>query len=208
MSTPCFLIEATDRCTRALWRGSETSGPPDCGAYHHFAYRVIGPGGKIRKHKGGTYSVPKGRWVPRSDPRWPTTCDTCGAALVKPWSRQGGDRLYRRVDTGQEYSLRDAPPGAIYRAEWYEDAWPGPDGKSYVCVTPGGAWMIDGMANNCTRPDDWKLPAGDPGRHWCWIRSGEAPRFTVNKAGRTCAAGAGSIQAGSYHGFLQNGVLT
>lgn len=31
--------------------------------------------------------------------------------------------------------------------------------------------------------------------------------ITVDKNGTTCAAGAGSISAGPYHGFLRNGQL-
>jgi hypothetical protein len=53
------------------------------------------------------------------------------------------------------------------------------------------------QASNCTLPGDKK--------HHCWIRHGEVPNLTVDKAGVTCAAGAGSIQAGDYHGFLRNG---
>ena len=110
--------------------------------------------------------------------------------------------IYKRSDTGEEITLRDAPVGAIWRADWYEDMpeYTGTDGKSYVCRTPGGDWMIDGRASNCTKPND--------NEHKCWCRHGEAPNFTVNKVGNTCAAGAGSIMMRNYHGFLINGELT
>lgn len=112
--------------------------------------------------------------------------------------------VYRRDDTREEFTLRDAPVGAIWRASWYEDAeWPelvGVDGRSYVVKTPGGDWLIDSVASNCTRKDD-KI-------HKCWCRHGEAPNFHVDKVGNTCAAGAGSILIGNYHGFLHNGYLT
>lgn len=49
---------------------------------------------------------------------------------------------------------------------------------------------------------------GEKTVHKCWCRHGEAPNFTVDKNGVTCIAGAGSIQIGNYHGFLQNGFLT
>jgi hypothetical protein len=210
MPIPCFLLEATDRATRALWRSTYAQDrAKDCpsGWGWHHARRVIGRQ-RIRLLPKGTYRVPVGR-LPHVDRRWPRTCDACGARLGRHATyHQGGDRLYRRTDTGAELELRDAPPGAIWRADWYEEFWPGPDGRSYVCQTPGGPWAIDGQASNCTDPESWKLPAGDPGRHWCWIRHGEPPHFTVDKNGRTCKAGAGSIQSGSYHGFLQGGVLT
>lgn len=94
------------------------------------------------------------------------------------------------------------PVGAIYRSWWLEEvpAFCGTDGQSWTVVTPGGEWHIDGRASNCTLPND--------SIHKCWCRHGEAPIFTVNKQGQTCSAGAGSIQIGSYHGFLVNGELT
>jgi hypothetical protein len=59
--------------------------------------------------------------------------------------------------------------------------------------------MIDSRASNCTLPNDRE--------HKCWIRHGTPPDLTVDKNGKTCAAGAGSIQLGNYHGFLRNGHL-
>lgn len=60
-------------------------------------------------------------------------------------------------------------------------------------------WSIDARANNCTMPADFE--------HRCWIRHGEPPAITVDKDGLTCAAGAGSIQTGSWHGYLRAGML-
>jgi hypothetical protein len=137
----------------------------------------------------------------RRDPRWPKSC-ACGHVFEasSPWqlfSRQ----LYRRTDTGEEMTLRDAPVGAMWDATWYHDtpAYCGPDGRSIVVKTPGGEWMIDSRASNCTLPNDRE--------HKCWIRHGTPPDLTVDKNGKTCAAGAGSIQLGNYHGFLRNGHL-
>jgi hypothetical protein len=60
-------------------------------------------------------------------------------------------------------------------------------------------WNIDSRAHNCTMPADFD--------HRCWVRHGEPPAITVDKNGLTCAAGAGSIQSGGYHGFLRDGRL-
>jgi hypothetical protein len=112
--------------------------------------------------------------------------------------------ILKRVDTSEEMIWSNAPIGAIQRAEYLEDykEYCGLDGKSYIVKTPGGDWMIDGRASNCTMKED--------NIHKCWCRHGEAPNFTVDKVGNTCAAGAGSIMMGEgkYHGFLRNGELT
>lgn len=123
--------------------------------------------------------------------------------LIEPV--EGKDHTWRRTDTGEEMVLLhpyNAPAGAIFRAHWLEDMpdCVGTDGKAYYCITPGGAWFIDGRASNCGLPEDTV--------HKCWCRHGEAPYFTVDKNCSSCTAGAGSIQIGGYHGFLRNGVLT
>jgi hypothetical protein len=64
-------------------------------------------------------------------------------------------------------------------------------------------WDVQSRARNCTRPDE---------PHECWVMSGDPeadpPTVTAGKDGNTCSAGAGSILAGDYHGFLRNGELT
>lgn len=110
--------------------------------------------------------------------------------------------IFRRVDTGEEMTLNDATPGAMFFADWYKERpeYLGPDGKCLIVVLPNGHhWMVDGRASNCTRKGD-KV-------HKCWCRHGEAPNITVDKVGNTCAAGAGSIAVEGYHGFLRNGYL-
>jgi hypothetical protein len=113
-----------------------------------------------------------------------------------------GSHLWRRVDTGETSDYPHIAPGAMWFAPWYSERHPerrGADEKCLVVHTPGGNWIIDSRANNCTRPDD--------DTHKCWVRHGTAPEISVDKNGDTCAAGAGSIQCGSYHGFLRNGIL-
>lgn len=118
---------------------------------------------------------------------------------------------YRRVDTGEVYAhLKDAPPGAMWDAPWMHDygksrggflmAGPNTDGRFLIVRMPNGHdWMIDSRCSNCTLPED--------DDHRCWVRHGEPPNLTVDKNGRTCSAGAGSIQSGNWHGFLRNGEL-
>ncbi|BDI33376.1 hypothetical protein CCAX7_54270 [Capsulimonas corticalis] len=111
--------------------------------------------------------------------------------------------VYCRSDTGELTTLsHPREPGMM----WYLDSeyatdfyGVGLDGRTLSVQTPGGQWVIDSRANNCTRPDDKG--------HRCWVRHGVPPEINVDKAGDTCAAGAGSIMCGNYHGFLRNGYL-
>jgi hypothetical protein len=134
---------------------------------------------------------------------WPTHC-ACGFVFEPQHRQVFGSALYRRVDTDEIRPLRewDHEPGAMWDAEWLADHpfYRGPDGRSLHVVCPNGReWAIDGPASNCTRKDD--------SVHKCWVRHGEPPIITVDKDGETCSAGAGSIQAGDYHGFLRNGIF-
>ncbi len=105
--------------------------------------------------------------------------------------------VYKRLDTSEE--IIDLPAGAMWFSD--DDYYPkGPDGRTLFVKTPGGDWLVDGPASNCTKPDDKA--------HRCWCRHGIAPNITVDKNGNTCSAGAGSIAIGNYHGFLRNGILT
>lgn len=140
------------------------------------------------------------------DPRWPLKCDKCVFLFAPNEVRQFFyDLLYRRVDTGELTALRDAPPGAMWNAWWLTDLLPGgmipgpfPDGQALMVKCPNGRdWFIDGRASNCTMPKD--------DAHHCWIRHGTPPDLVVDKNGVTCQAGAGSILAGDYHGFLGTG---
>lgn len=112
-----------------------------------------------------------------------------------------GRAIYRSLASGEEVTSDKLPVGALWVAEGEHYA-KGPDGLAICCRLPGPhTWMIDGRASNCTMPDDRE--------HRCWIRHGTVgDKLTVDKAGLTCAAGAGSILVEGYHGFLQNGELT
>jgi hypothetical protein len=137
----------------------------------------------------------------KGNPLWPARC-SCGYefAASDEW-QLFSSHIYCRVDTGEEMTLREAPDGAMWDAAWFHDcpSWCGPDGKAIVCRVPNSHdWLIDGPCNNCTRPNE---------PHKCWVRHGVPPNLTVDKAGDTCAAGAGSVLTSSWHGFLRNGEL-
>jgi hypothetical protein len=140
-------------------------------------------------------------------------CSRCGnhdfspSALSKPSGSKG--RVWERTDTGERAdSLNDFGPGAMWHLPWYHEEntglyWTGGFSQSEPPLsvrTPGGDWVIDSRASNCTLPKD--------DAHRCWPRQGVAPNITVGKQlGPTCGAGGGSIIVGDYHGFLRDGFL-
>lgn len=136
--------------------------------------------------------------------QWPETCDSCDHVFTdEAWRSARAGRRWRWVNNpGVVHdNPRDFGPGAMWDAHWMP-FHQGPDGRCLVVICPGGdEWMIDGRANNCTRPDE---------KHQCWVREGEPPNITITKGkpGESCAAGAGSIQTSNYHGFLRNGQFT
>lgn len=192
-----FWIEPTGR-DRVYLRRYESGSTCPNGSYHQ-AMVFIGEESESSRSIGDDH--------PHNDPRWPTSCEKCGNAFSDSDEWQRFRRaIYIRPDTGEEMLLSDAPIGACWNASWFAERrekgfYVGPDGKCLVVKTPGGKWMIDSRASNCTIPED--------DVHKCWIRHGcpEDGTLHVDKNGHTCGAGAGSIVCGNYHGFLHHGHL-
>lgn len=154
---------------------------------------------------------------PHDDPAWPRLCRRCDYAFGPTDEWQGWSELIyeHKLDDGtaREYVLHQsphcsadavgastAPPGASWDAWWYRRK--GPDGICMAVLLPNGhTWLVDSEASNCTKPGE---------DHYCWIRTGDPKlgNVTAGKEGDTCAAGAGSIQSGDYHGFLVGGEFT
>ncbi len=129
---------------------------------------------------------------------------------TKPDDLPRGLRLRFRDDYTRESGIKDAVPGDLFFVPCYrgEDGskpcpeWDGCPGQHLYAVCPDGRWWdIDGRAGNCTMRDDRA--------HRCWIRHGDPTTgvITVDKAGLTCKAGAGSIATGTYHGMLTSGMF-
>lgn len=203
MGIKCFWLEPTDREKRYLRRyagGSKCPGPMS----YHDAMTFLDESREVMS-EDGTHWVDSGQIAKdfEGHPLWPTHCP-CGYEFQDSPDEQRqlfSSHIYRRADTGEEMTLRDAPDGAMWDATWLH-GWAancGPDGRSIVCKVPvNHDWHIDGPCSNCTRPNE---------PHKCWVRHGEPPNLTVDKNGDTCAAGAGSILTPTWHGFLRNGEL-
>lgn len=200
--TPTIWLEQTDTVQLGLRRYHSDGSGFTCAAAYHSALVLTGEA-PARLDERGWVESPND--VDHADPHWPTHCDKgCGYAFTdddawQPWV----DRLYTRSDTGEKTTLRDAPPGSTWDAHWLGGMYASPDDIVLMVRCPNGHdWCVDSQSSNCTRKGDRS--------HHCWVRHGDPRecRITVDKNGDTCAAGAGSILAGDYHGFLHNGTLT
>jgi hypothetical protein len=200
----CFLLQPTDRYRLELRRFTYTATSP-CPANPYGCDASVVLGVEVHAQRPTTRADDPARF-PHDDARWPQRCAACGTPFPPTASWQVNyEQLHTRSDGGPECTLRDPPPGAMWEAPWAVDFGNrGADGRCFVVRLPNGRdWMIDGRASNCSKPDDHA--------HNCWVRHGTPPLLTVDKAGVTCNAGAGSIGSGTgadyYHGFLRDGVL-
>jgi hypothetical protein len=211
MPTKCYLLEPTERQRQKLRRYTRSTGwdaeakrsiyPNPCpiSGSGHDAETPIEDGAVKRSEHG---AVMADRW-PHDDPRYPTHC-ACGYAFTDADEYQlFVELIFTRADTGEEMTIREAPPGAMWWCDWMGTAWHPQLGRMFCVKLPDGTnWMPDTQANNCTMPEDH-----DQAHHHCWVVTGELPHLTISKDGPTCGAGAGSIQSTNYHGFLRDGYL-
>lgn len=138
-------------------------------------------------------------WAPWDDPAiWPKACEYCGAAVPEGKGPTSGSKqpIWSSGQGRPQPGDMWWEPGH-FKHPFHWDNETDPRGHLMVICPNGIQWDIDSRARNCTMKEDRT--------HRCWVRQGEPPNITVGKGGFTCSAGAGSIQAGDYHGFLRNG---
>lgn len=185
MPLACFMLKRTDtvRVSFRRYRSSSAEGPA-CHtptAYHNasrFVRKELYEQDSINQSGPVTDAM-------KADPLWPTKCEHCDYVFAPTDEWQLFREFVYLCDLGIEFTLRNAPAGAMYHAEWLDGRGKqrAPDGRNLIVKCPGGAeWWIDGGASN------------GPG----WTRTGVPPLITCTP----------SIDTGNYHGFLQNGVFT
>ena len=151
MTWKCFLVEPTGECRRQLRRYSDRQCPAGGFNGHCDATSVPLENGPVIWHTGENgqrdYYTTEPREWPRDDPRWPVACASCGQPFAESdvW-QLFYERLYRAPD-GTEHTIRDMPVGAMWRADWLEPYWGGPDARCIaVQLPPGGIsdqWVIE-----------------------------------------------------------------
>jgi len=172
----------------AMWSGV-------CGdSSSHFARRDVGP----TTGKCPDLNAPEAEG-------WAGICERCGEVI--PWDAPGAVRKSSGTKIIWDTPSGDLEPGCLYyehRGDYdhfCSGHWTNCDQRHLYAILPNGHhWDIDSRAKNCGSPQDFT--------HRCWVRHGEPPMVHVDKNGQTCTAGAGSILAGNYHGFLHNGQFT
>lgn len=181
----CFVIEDLHRSRYDLRRYSTATTCPGPFKYHNAHSATIEERDDI-----GEYHCSNRPDVDREDPRWPTKCDHCSYQFLPEDNWQvWGDGLYKHSETGEIYTLRNAPAGAMWDATWWNN--PAADGITLTVKLPEGTnWMVDGRASNCNCD-------GTNKNHRCWTRSGVVPNVTANP----------SISVPGYHGWLRSGWL-
>jgi hypothetical protein len=159
---------------------------------------------------------------------FPTHCEKCGRAFVKPTRQIFRDTLYA-IKTGPRageiFSDHDRPVGAMWDGIWLKGddgkdrGYTGPDGISLFIELPDGPFYVDSQCSNCTM-NQYVPVEGEPNArrfvrtHYCWQREGD-PRTGYVNVGKidpktTCAAGAGSIWQNmpkGFHGFVYRGFV-
>jgi hypothetical protein len=230
-----FLIDSLPRCQVSLRRFAWSEVNKCSNNWCHNASVIIGEEPWSQDYDGdgrlaGDHTVPK------ADARWPKVCEHCGYAFTDEDQWQvNRERFFTNPATQEIFTLRKAPPGAMWFATWMEDRekdgdrpngfWTGPDGRSLMVRLPDGRdWHVDSRANNCdspcvncqqpyhthNKPESPCKKYEDARPHKCWVRHGDVAAGTVHvdKNGVTCGAGGGSIMTPNFHGFLHNGHIT
>lgn len=131
--------------------------------------------------------------VGHDDPRWPTTCASCGYAFSETDQWQPDVReAWHRPDSGTiiAYGLAEVPAGAMWDAFWW--TWRRvhtyPDGINLFVQLPDGMpWNVDGPS---ARNDQ----AG-------WTRTGDPKAIPPTVSAQP------SILSPKYHGWLRDGFL-
>jgi hypothetical protein len=176
----CFMLISTDKTKRGLrrYRSGDKDKCPGPMGYHN-AIAQIEDGLFIPNERGYLEEESVSGHI--NDQRWPTKC-VCGYVFAPEDEWQIFIDHWYMTPSGEKVTLSDAPPGAMWFANWFLPHWQGPDGHCLCVMLPdGGEWCIDGPSNN------------GPG----WTRTGVPPNVTV----------APSILTDKYHGMLENGKL-
>jgi hypothetical protein len=186
----CVFLKPTNKVRHSLRRYSAHWGVCDkfyVGGYHNASVDVGEEPFKPSLQFDWCHDESNIDKFPHDDNKWPRVCP-CGYQFVDSdeW-QQNFERVFYCIENGREWTLRDAPVGAMWYAPWLN--WKGPDDQCLVVKTPGGEWPVDATLH------------GSKLNEHGWTRTGIPPTITVRP----------SILIGGlrnqYHGVLTEGIL-
>lgn len=154
----------------------------------HLAHVTVYRGDLDGEERAGLHGLPGSRFGLRP-----------GDAYWSPWLHSG-----TAPDGEAEEDLRGGvptqPASARCPSGWSNCA--DARGHLHLVLPDGKHFDTASRAANCSRPKDR--------RHRCWTVSGtpEGGDLTLGKGGDTCKAGAGSVDTGTWHGFVRDGTMS
>ena len=118
MPHKCFLIERTERVRLSLRRYTPSAEGKDRCPRHpgHYSYHDAMLPGIAVVPDAEEFNLYR---PPQDDPRWPRAC-ACGYQFAEEdvW-QLFNETVWKRADNGEETTIRDAAPGALWYADWY-----------------------------------------------------------------------------------------
>lgn len=185
----CFYIEPSDTAVESLRRyvHSTEAKCAGLGGYHDASVNIGVVPWTEKFH--GCSDIASDEL--RLDARWPLCC-SCGYEFKSDdqWQHSFKQR-YVDEATGYYYTLHEAPPGAMWNADWMKDHI-GPDGIALCVRLPNKIdWLVDGPNRNA----DGSLGPG-------WTRSGTLPKVTARPS---IFSNQGAQN--QWHGYLTDGIL-
>lgn len=195
MPWPCFWVEENGEAEFILRRLQLSEEARAEGGHFHEAHAPIGffP---VRKTEDHAFAMVKPEEF-EGHPAWPAQCSKCSFEFADDdiWQVHQ-EAVFVRPETGETWTQRHLPIGAMYDAKWWRPFGVGPDGIALHVILPPEKpnmshnwWHVDGGASNGPARNAWTR-TGDP--------RARPPTVDVNP----------SIAAPGYHGYLRHGVLT
>lgn len=136
---PLRIAEPTGRYRRDLRRYRfSTEAKCPAGGYCNASVTIAEVGETEREAHGDNW--------PHDDPRWSQACAACGYAFTPDDQWQRNDNAIYRLPGGAEFAFwgafgRAAPPGAMIRADWYDEFTEQPGESWLVSLPDGGEWI-------------------------------------------------------------------
>lgn len=141
------------------------------------------------------------RWADHSDPNWPRKCAYCGYEFQPDDTRQVSGEPLWELPNGKMTTLRDAPVGSCWTADWLDDICC-PNNRNQI----GWPLMVRLPGPPNSFASDWLVDARSASGGQGWTRSGNYESMTATPS--ICIPAIAPGMRARYHGWLRDGILT